>query len=378
LGEGLTHLDEAMVAIVDRDTTPRATSMLYCSAIATCLEAHEWSRAREWTLALGAWLDELPHQSGVYFGNCRVYRSLLWRLRGDWPQALHELDEVCGELREGFGQRIAGHAYYELGELHRMLGDPDAEHDYRRARDRGAEDQPGLALLRLSQGETASAVAGVRRALVEATDPLARLGLLPASVQIMLEAGHLQEAESAAEEIASIITTYDTPVGRAELAQARGAVSLARGDVDSALVLLREATRTWREVEAPYAVASAAVLVAEACRALGDDEGAKAELESARETFARLGAQPDVRRVEALQRRQGSNQASAAAHALTSRELEVLALVAAGASNHEIAGRLFLSDRTVHRHVSNIFEKLGVRSRTAAAAVAIRERLIGG
>jgi DNA-binding NarL/FixJ family response regulator len=377
LGEGLTHLDEAMVAIVDRDTTPRATSMLYCSAIATCLEAHEWSRAREWTLALGAWLDELPHQSGVYFGNCRVYRSLLWRLRGDWPQALHELDEVCGELREGFGQRIAGHAYYELGELHRMLGDPEAEQDYRRARDRGAEDQPGLALLRLSQGETASAVAGVRRALVEATDPLARLGLLPACVQIMLEAGHLEEAESAAEEIASIIATYDTPVVRAELAQARGAISLARGDVDSALVLLREATRTWREVEAPYAVASVAVLVAEACRALRDDEAAKAELESARETFARLGAQPDVRRVEALQRRQRPNQASATAHALTSRELEVLALVAAGASNHEIAGRLFLSDRTVHRHVSHIFEKLGVRSRTAAAAVAIRERLIG-
>lgn len=379
LGEGLSHLDEAMVAIVDRETTPRATSMLYCSAIATCLEAHEWNRAREWTLALGAWLDELPHQSGVYFGNCRIYRSLLWRLRGDWPQALHELDEVCGELREGFGQRIAGHAYYELGELHRMLGDPEAEHDYRRARERGAEDQPGLALLRLSQGETASAVAGIRRGLVEATDPLARLGLLPACVQIMLGAGHLQEAESAAEEIASIVTTYDTPVVRAELAQARGAVSLARGDVDSALILLREAARTWREVEAPYAVASVAVLVAQVCRALRDDEAAEAELESARETFTRLGARPDVRRVEALQRRQGqtSHQASTTAHALTGRELEVLALVAAGASNHEIAGRLFLSDRTVHRHVSHIFDKLGVRSRTAAAAVAIRDRLLG-
>jgi tetratricopeptide (TPR) repeat protein len=200
LGEGLTHLDEAMVAIVDRDTTPRATSMLYCSAIATCLEAHEWSRAREWTLALGAWLDELPHQSGVYFGNCRIYRSLLWRLRGDWTQALQELDEVCGELREGFGQRIAGHAWYELGELHRLLGDAEAANDYRRARERGAEDQPGLALLRLSQGETAAAVAGIRRALAEAPDPLARLGLLPACVQIMLAAGDREAAGSAAEE----------------------------------------------------------------------------------------------------------------------------------------------------------------------------------
>ena len=105
LGEGLTHLDEAMLAIVDRDTTPRATSMLYCGAIATCLEAHEWGRAREWTLALGGWLDELPHQSGVYLGNCRIYRSQLWCLGGDWPQALHELGDVCGELHRGFGQR---------------------------------------------------------------------------------------------------------------------------------------------------------------------------------------------------------------------------------------------------------------------------------
>ena len=218
--------------------------------------------------ALGAWLDELPHQSGVYLGNCRIYRSHIWCLRGDWPQALHELDEVCGELREGFGQRIAGHAFYELGELHRLRGDPEAADDYRRARDRGAEDQPGLALLRLSQGATATAVAGIRRALVEATDPLARLRLLPACVQIMLAAGDLEAAGSAPEEIASIATTYDTPVVRAELAQARGAVALAEGDVDSALTLLRDAARTWRELEAPYAVASVAVLVARACRAL--------------------------------------------------------------------------------------------------------------
>jgi DNA-binding CsgD family transcriptional regulator len=379
LGEGLTHLDEAMLAIVDRDTTPRATSMLYCGAIGTCLEAYEWGRAREWTLALGSWLDDLPHQSGVYLGNCRIYRSQLWCLGGDWPQALHELGDVCGDLRLGFGQRIAGHAFYELGELHRLLGDPQAEHDYRRARDRGAEVQPGLALLRLSQGETASAMAGIRRALVETTDPLARLGLLPAYVQIVLGAGDLEAARSAAEEIASFVTTYDTPAVNAESAHARGAVALAAGDADAALTLLRTAARTWRELEAPYAVASVTVQVAQACRVLGDEEAAEAELESARETFARLGALPDVRRVEALQRtpRRISTQAGATAHALTDRELEVLSMVADGASNHEIARQLFLSDRTVDRHVSNIFEKLGVRSRTAAAAVAIRNRLVG-
>ncbi len=196
LDEGLTHLDEAMLTIVDRDTTPRATSMLYCSAITSCLEAHEWSRAREWTRALGDWLDHLPHQSGVYLGNCRIHRSQIWCLTGDWPQALHELNDVCSELLEGFGQRIAGYAFYQLGDLHRLLGDPEAERDYRRARERGTEDQPGLGLLRLSNGDTESAVTGIRRALVESRDLLGRLSLLPACTQIMLAAGDLESARA--------------------------------------------------------------------------------------------------------------------------------------------------------------------------------------
>jgi len=378
LDDGLTHLDEAMLAIIDRDTTPRATSMLYCSAIATCLEAHEWSRVREWTRALGTWLDQLPLESGVYLGNCRIYRSHVWCLFGDWPQALHELNEVCDELLDGFGQRVAGHALYELADLHRLLGDPAAEQDYRRARERGTEDQPGLALLRLSEGRIESAVTGIRRALVEAREPLDRLRLMPACVQIMVAADDPEQARAAADEIAAILTTYDTPVIRAELAQARGEVALEAGDVDSALTQLREAARTWRELEAPYAVASVAVLIAQAYRVLADDDAAEAELEFAHATFERLGAQPDARRVEALQRRrrQSHDGGRPAPHALTSRELEVLGLVAAGRTNHDIASRLFLSDRTVQRHVSNIFDKLGVHTRTAAATLAIRERLV--
>jgi ATP/maltotriose-dependent transcriptional regulator MalT len=194
----------------------------------------------------------------------------------------------------------------------------------------------------------------------------------------MLAAGELEAAQAGADEIATIATTYDTPVVRAELAQARGGIALETGDIESALTLLREAARAWRELEAPYAVASVAVLVARACRALDDEDAAEAELEFAHATFARLGAQPDVRRVESLERRPGRvpDHDTATSHALTSRELEVLALVAAGASNHEIARRLFISERTVHRHVSNILGKLGVRSRTAAAARAIRDRLV--
>ena len=219
---------------------------------------------------------------------------------------------------------------------------------------------------------------GIRRGLAEARDPLGRLSLLPACTQIMLAAGDLESARAAAEEIASIATTYDTPAVRAELSQARGAVALAEGNLETALTELRDAARIWRELEAPHAVASVGVLLAQAYRALDDNDAADAEIAFAHETFERLGAQPDARRVEALQgaHRQAVAVPRTPPHALTNRELEVLALVAAGETNHEIASRLFLSDRTVHRHVSNIFDKLGVRSRTAAAAVAIRERLV--
>ena len=377
LDEGFTHLDEAMLSIVARDTTPRATSMLYCSAIATCLEAHEWSRAREWTTALGAWLDELPHQSGVYLGNCRIYRSHIWCLGGDWPQALHELADICGDLSEGFGQRIAGHAFYELGELHRCA----ATWQRPMTTDAHATAAPKTnPALRCSASPGRHRVGGGRhRSRPRRGDgPPGRLRLLPASVSIMLAAGDLGAAGARAEEIAAIATAYDTPVVRAELAQARGAVALQTGDVESALTLLREAARAWRELEAPYAVATVAVLVARACRALDDEDAAEAELEFAHATFARLGAQPDVRLVESLQRPPGRVPVrdAATSYPLTTRELEVLALVAAGASNHEIAHQLFLSERTVHRHVSNILGKLGVRSRTAAAALAIRDRLV--
>jgi tetratricopeptide (TPR) repeat protein len=114
LKEGLSRLDEAMVPVVERDTSPRATSMMYCSAIATCYEAREFSRASEWTHALGAWLDSLPRLGGAYFGNCRIYRAHLMCLRGSWGDALDEVAFVCDDLSGNYGQLVAGHAHYQL------------------------------------------------------------------------------------------------------------------------------------------------------------------------------------------------------------------------------------------------------------------------
>jgi hypothetical protein len=162
LNDGLSRLDEAMLSVIDRDTSPRATSLLYCSAIATCHEAHEFARAREWTLTLGAWLDSLAQLGGAYFGNCRVYRSRLMRLCGAWGDAVDEVAVVCDDLAGGYGQLVAGHAFYELGEMYRLLGNPEAENAYRHAAEYGGPTQPGLALLRLAQDDIETAVIGIR------------------------------------------------------------------------------------------------------------------------------------------------------------------------------------------------------------------------
>jgi DNA-binding CsgD family transcriptional regulator/tetratricopeptide (TPR) repeat protein len=371
LEEGLLRLDEAMLPVVERDTSPRATSMMYCSAIATCHEAREFGRAREWTHALGAWLDSLPRLGGAYFGNCRIYRAYLMCLRGSWQEALEEVAFVCDDLSGNYGQLVVGHAHYQLAEIHRLLGHHhEAEAGYRQAAELGGQTQPGLSLLRLAQGEVDKAALGIRRALAETQGQVERLDLLTAAVTIMLGAGDIDAARQATAELAGIAAVYTAPGVQAELDAACGALALSQGDPAASLPLLRSAARCWREVDAPYAVATVTVLIGLACRAVGDDDAAEVELTSARSTFARLGAQPDVHRVEELLH------PTQAVGPLSAREIEVLKLVAAGKTNHAIAAELFVSERTVHRHVSNIFDKLGVHSRTAAASYAIQHHLV--
>ena len=149
-------------------------------------------------------------------------------------------------------------------------------------------------------------------------------------------------------------------------------MELAEGKPDAALGTLRRAFEAWRQLEVPYEAARVRVLIAKACRILGDEETAALELDAARGAFSELRAAPDLARVDALAR----GTASGSEHGLTKRELEVLRHVAAGRSNKAIARDLALSNRTVDRHLSNIFDKLAVSSRSAATAFAYRNRLI--
>ena len=369
LQEGLARMEDAMLRVTSGRTSPRMTSMLYCAAIGTCEEeAWELARAQEWARALERWMSSLPTLfGGAFLDNCRVYRAVLKRRRGQLAEARAELELAVSNLTEGNGVLVAGHACYELGEVHRLLGQDDAaELAYRRASSLGASVQPGLALLRLRQGNASTAAPGLHRALAEATRAPARGRLLPAVVTIALAADDVAEAKQALTELGRLTRILSSSALDAEYARAQGEVALAAGRPEAALPHLRRCADTWRRLSAPHETACTGMLIARACRALGDEEGAQLELESARELFAELGAIPELRNVESLLESVGP-----APGGLSEREIEVLRLVAAGMTNHAIATQLHISERTVHPHVSNIFAKIGVNSRTAAAAYAV-------
>jgi DNA-binding NarL/FixJ family response regulator len=371
VAEGLPQLDEAMVAVTGGELSGRATGLVYCVVIGACHELHELRRAREWSNALTAWCEAQPEFTGAYRGLCRVHRVTLLQLGGVWPDAEREARLACEQLTAGYGEMVAGAAFSELGELCRLAGRfAEAEAAYRDAVSRGWQPQPGMALLRLAQGRPDAASGAIRRALTESAEALPRAQLLPAAVEVLLAAGDQAAAAAAAAELATVADHYDTTALHARAAYAAAAVALAAGDPEEALVRLRTACRLWRDLDVPYEAARSQVLIAQACRALGDEDSAAVELDAARAVFAKLGAAPDVARVDALA---GDTSPGSV---LSPRELEVIRLLATGSSNRAIAAELVLSEKTVARHVSNIFTKLGVGSRTAAAAWAFEQHLV--
>ncbi len=371
-GEGLALLDEAMVGVAAGETSVRVSGWVYCSTIVACHELHQLRRAREWIRALNAWCDAQPQFTGAYSGICRIHRAELLQLGGAWPDAVREARLACDQLTQGHGEMLAGAAFYRVAEVHRLRGEtPEAEEAFRRVSQYGWETQPGLALLRLVQGKVDVAAAAIRRSLVERTDPMERSQLLPAYVEIMVAAGEVETARDGAAELAGIATEYDPPALQAQSRQASGAVHLAAGRPGAALPPLRHARRLWADLDAPYEAARVRMLVGQACRALQDEDTAAMELDAAGTVFRRLGAAPDLAAAEALTGRQMTEDLSG----LSPREVEVLRLIATGKTNHTIAAELFLSERTVARHVSNIFAKLGVGSRTAAALYAFEHGL---
>jgi DNA-binding NarL/FixJ family response regulator len=375
LGEfarGVALLDEVMVAVTAGEVSPVIVGDIYCSVIEACHEIFDLHRAQEWTTAMERWCesqsDRIP-----YRGHCLVRRAELLQLHGAWPDAIQEAERACEWLSRPPPQRAVGAAFYQQAELSRLRGEfTKAADEYRQASQWGREPQPGLALLRLAEGQIDAANTAIRRAVNEAAEVRERATMLAASVEILLAANDIPAARAAAGALAQIAAGLEAPFLRALSAQATGAVLLDEGQPGAALALLRQAGSTWRELEAPYQAARARVQVGLACRALGDEDAAAMELDAARQVFQQLGALPDIKLVSQL---------SALAPAetrtgLTARERQVLGLIATGKTNRAIADELRISEKTVARHVSNIFTKLGLSSRAAATAYAYQHHLL--
>jgi DNA-binding CsgD family transcriptional regulator len=370
--EGVRLLDEVMVAVTAGEIPPIAVGPIYCSLLDSCHEMLDWRRAQEWTEELSRWWSLEPEVL-PFRGQCLVHRTEIMQVQGAWPSALTEAAQACELLGRPPAHPAAGSAFYQQGELHRLRGDfQQATDSYRLASQHGREPQPGLALLRLAQGQVDVAAASIRRVAEARQRRPARAGVLAAFAEIMIAAKDVAAARVAAEQLGELVAKHETPFLRALSNAALGAVLLAEGQAAAAAVALHDAQVAWTVVGAPYQVARVRELLGLAKRLLGDEETARLELDAAREVFQRLGARPDAERVAHLV----ALGPSSGAAGLTSRESEVLALIATGKTNRAIAQRLGISEKTVARHVSNIFLKLGLSSRAAATAYAYEHHLV--
>jgi DNA-binding NarL/FixJ family response regulator len=362
-GEALPRLDEVMATVEADELTPTVAGLAYCAVLAACLGLHDVRRAAEWTTALADWCES---QSGLvpYRGQCLVHRTQVLTLEGAWPDADVQGRLACASLA-GPPQ---GDAWYHLGELMRLRGDfPAAEDAYRRANTAGRQPEPGLALLRLTQGRTEAAASATRR-LVAEPGRLDRPDVLAAHAEVMAAVGDLPAARAAAEELAGLAEALASPLLAGHAAVAKGTVALAADQPGEALACLRAALAHFVDLGLPYLVARTRVRLARALELMGDAEAATYELDSARVAFDMLGAAADAAALEVAEVLPGG---------LTAREVEVLRLVSTGRSNRAVADALVLSEKTVARHLANIYAKLDISSRSAATAYAYDHGLVG-
>ena len=367
--EGVALLDEAMVAVIAGDVTPIMAGDIYCSVLEACQETFDLRRAYEWTVSLAQWCAAQPDL--VRFrGECLLYRAEVMQWLGKWDDAAQDAQAACELL---MSRPAAGAAFYRLAEIYRLRGEfAKADTAYTRANERGRKPQPGLSLLRLAQGQTDAAAASIRGVLLDTRTPAARARMLGPAVEILLAAGDRENARASAAELSEIASAIDASLLSAASAHATGAVLLAEDDVAEAATALHRASEIWRKLETPYEEAHTCLLMATVCERRGDQDGRRLELDTARRLFKALNAETCLARIAALSGR-ASRQIVGP---LSEREMQVLRLLAAGKTNHEIAEELFISDKTVARHVSNIFDKLGVSSRTGATAWAYQHNLI--
>lgn len=365
LAGGLGELDGVMLLAMGAPVNPQAVGVVYCAIVANCKECLDVDRSREWTRVLDEWCARQP---GLvpFQGACIVHRSEMLQLGGEWDRALGELEGLIAH--PGPNENTVGEALYLRAELHRLRGDHEAaEQGYRAALAAGKDPQPGLALMRAAQGRHDVALLALTRALEEHRPLQLTIRLLCALAEVALLAGDDAGAAAAAERIVALAAASDSRFLQAAAGLAEGRVAVHRGRAQEAVAALRPALERFTGAGSPYDVARCRIVLAAACEQLGDRETARLERDAARDALVRLGARADL---DALEGRTRGD-----AHGLTPRECDILRRLATGATNREIAEDLVLSEKTVARHVANVFAKLGVSNRASATAYAFEHGL---
>jgi len=371
LAEGFGRLDDAMLFAVEGRLGPYATGKVYCSLISACEEVGDFDRAAEWTEASMKWASR--HPFAIFPGICRIHRAVVLKRRGSLAEAERDAERACEELL-GSQTANSGAAFAEVGDIRRRLGHLDrAEEAFARAQELCGQPCGGLALLRLAQGRVDLARSIIGGCVRGTKNPLGRSAVLPMFVHIAIAAGDLPGAREALAELEQIAATFPTAALQATLYSTRGRLELAEAGIDDAVATLEEALERWTALDVPYEVATVQTLLGQALRLSGDDDGAAGAFAAATRLFDQIGARLDA---EALNGDGAAARRVPLPAGLTGREVEVLRLIAAGLTNNEIAATLFLSTKTVSRHLSNIFTKIGVTTRAAATAFAFEHQLV--
>jgi DNA-binding NarL/FixJ family response regulator len=362
MAEAYGLIDEAMLPVLADQVPIDWAGDIYCVVLNQCHRLADLPRMRAWTQSMERWCNDFA-ASANYGGVCDVHRLQLLAATDDYGLLEARLVGASRSLEE-VNSWAAGAGYYELGEVRRLRGDTDgAFAAFAQARALGIEPQPGEALLRCRTGDSETAWTELRIALA-GEDRLGRMRLLRGAVEVALARGSVDEAERHCAELESGADAFGTPGFRAWAAHARGAILVRQEQHAAALESLEAALREYRTQQSRYETAQVYEWMAIAHRGLGEDELAAADTATAENIYHQLGVEPAY------------VCGSTTPGGLTPREIEILTRIASGATNKQVAEQICISQKTVGRHLANIYTKLGVSTRTAAVTWAYANNVI--
>jgi DNA-binding CsgD family transcriptional regulator len=351
VADGYALVDEALLPLLAGHVRVEWAGDIYCVVLNLCHKLADHPRMRAWTQSMERWCD--VHSASPFYRVCDVHRLQLAAADDDYRRLEDQLFSASTAL-EDVNSWVGAEGFYQLGEVRRLRGDTEgALAAFAKARSLGKDPQPGEALLHCSVGQSRKAWTDLRVALAGA-GPLDRMRLLRAAVVVALARDDIDEAQRHCDQLAAGAEAFATPGYRGWAAHARGAVLVRRGEFEAALDNLGAALREYRLQQERYDIAEVYEWMALAHRGLGDDTAADTDIATAENIYEQLAVQPS------------GVCGRASPGGLTRREIEVLRAIAGGATNRQVAHQFVISDKTVGRHLANIYTKLGVSSRTAA------------